>query len=551
MDGIVAANKGLQRTDQLAHAAQASANGLSGAFSKVGGVLGAMGIGFGMFQVVNMMKQGVEKSHELHLAQAQLQAGLISTGNAAGITMQSIDAIASKISANSLSSRADVLSMQSILLTFPNVSKQTFGAASQAIADMSTRMKTDMSSTALQVGKALQDPILGITALRRAGVNFNGEQKELIKSLVKGGNMAAAQTMILTELNKEFGGSAKAAYDATPMAHYNKAIGKIMLSVGDLGIKIQEKLVPSLEIFADNFKSTLSVGIQFVKSLYDIKDVLLILGGGFAAYNIILGAVALKTAVLTWYTGLSTAAIIVNTLVTEGWAAAMVAVNIAMSANPIGFIIALIALLVAGIVYCYNRFGWFRGAILGAWEAIKGFGNIIKEFIIDRIVGILSGLGGLGKALVQFFKGDWKAAWATANQASKDLIGFGAVGNAINNAKEVGKNIGAAYHQGVSEIDAKNKAGIKNSDKAGIKTATVPGLGVVGAGGTGGGAAATKAGTEKVATGGTRNTSITINLGKMVESIIFQGGVKENEKDLVSQVEAALLRVLYSAQSAS
>jgi hypothetical protein len=37
----------------------------------------------------------------------------------------------------------------------------------------------------------------------------------------------------------------------------------------------------------------------------------------------------------------------------------------------------------------------------------------------------------------------------------------------------------------------------------------------------------------------------------MVESIIFQGGVKENEKDLVSQVENALLRVLYSAQSAS
>ena len=84
---------------------------------------------------------------------------------------------------------------------------------------------------------------------------------------------------------------------------------------------------------------------------------------------------------------------------------------------------------------------------------------------------------------------------------------------------------------------------------AGIKPAIVPGV-VPPADGAGGGGG-TKPTTEKVATGGTRNTSITINLGKMVESIIFQGGVKENEKDLVSQVEAALLRVLYSAQSAS
>ena len=541
MSGVVAANKGLRQTDILAHKAQGTVTGLGSTLGSLKGVLGTIGVGFGMFQVVNLMEKGIEKAHDLHLAQAQINAGLISTGNAAGMTMQSIDAIASKISSNSLSSRADILSMQSVLLTFPNVSKASFGTASQAIADMSTRMKTDMSSTALQVGKALQDPILGITALRRAGVNFNTEQKEHIKTLVKTGQMAAAQTMILTELNKEFGGSAKAAYDATPLAHYNKSIGKIQLMIGELGVKVQESLAPSLEGLAANFKTALGIGVDFAKALWSIKDPILILAGAFAAYQTILTAVSIRTAILAWYNGLSTAAIIVNTLVTEGWAAAMVAVNIAMSANPIGFIIAGIAILVAGVTLAWQKFGWFKGAIYGTWEALKGFGIMLKDYVIDRIKGVLTGLGGLAKAIGQVFSGDFKAAWATAKQAGADLIGVDAAKNAVSSAKKVGKNISAAYHQGVAEVDTKNK---------GIEPAKVPGLGAATGGGNAGGGKAVKEGTNKVASGGSRSTSITINLGKMVESIVFQGGVKENAQDLTRQVEEILLRTLYAAQSA-
>lgn len=55
---------------------------------------------------------------------------------------------------------------------------------------------------------------------------------------------------------------------------------------------------------------------------------------------------------------------------------------------------------------------------------------------------------------------------------------------------------------------------------------------------------------EAIATGGTRNTQITINLGKMVENIVFNGGLAENKENMTKQVEEAMYRVLLSAQSA-
>jgi hypothetical protein len=502
-----------------------------------------------MFQVVSMMQKGIEKAHELHQAEAQINAGLISTGYAAGMTADAIAGIAKQLSGASLYGRAELLNMQSLLVTFPSITSKTFGSASQAIVDMSTKMNRSLSDTAIQVGKALQDPILGITALRRVGVNFNNEQKEVLKNLVENGKKAEAQQIILKELNVEFGGSAKAAFDVTPLARYNKIVGKIQLALGEMVLKIQGRLSPALEFMATKMKSVVQVGIEVGKWMIENKGVVLALVGGFVLYHGILSAVALKTAIMTWYTGLSTAAIIVNTLVTEGWAAAMIAVNMAMAANPIGFIIAGVALLVAGIIYAYNKFGWFRGAIYGTWEALKGFGIMLKDYVIDRIKGVLTGLGGLAKAIGQVFSGDFKAAWETAKVAGADLVGITAGKKAIDNARAVGKNIGAAYHQGVADV-AQSKTGAKNGAKAGIATATLPGLGDVGGAGTGGGTG-TKPATEKVAAGGTRNTSITINLGKMVENIVFQGGVKENERDLVRQVEEILLRTLYAAQSAS
>lgn len=51
-----------------------------------------------------------------------------------------------------------------------------------------------------------------------------------------------------------------------------------------------------------------------------------------------------------------------------------------------------------------------------------------------------------------------------------------------------------------------------------------------------------------VATGGTRNTQITINLGKFMDSMVFQGGYAENKQDIENHFREMFLRTVYAAQ---
>ena len=104
-----------------------------------------------------------------------------------------------------------ILSGENLLLTFTNIGKDIFPDATETMLDMSQALGQDISSSAIQLGKALQDPVLGVTALRRVGVNFTEEQQEMINSMVESGDIMGAQKLILAELSKEFGGSAVAA----------------------------------------------------------------------------------------------------------------------------------------------------------------------------------------------------------------------------------------------------------------------------------------------------------------------------------------------------
>lgn len=142
---------------------------------------------------------------------AQLAAVLKSTGGAAGMTMKHLDAMAASFQGLSVHSDGAIKGAQGLLLTFTQIRGPEFKGAVQAVLDMSTAMGTDLKAASIQVGKALNDPIKGVTALAKAGVQFSEDQKAMIKSLVETGQTAKAQQMILKELEVQFGGSALAA----------------------------------------------------------------------------------------------------------------------------------------------------------------------------------------------------------------------------------------------------------------------------------------------------------------------------------------------------
>jgi len=164
---------------------------------------GAAAIAFG----VSSVKSFQESENSL----AQLNAVLKSTKGVAGVTAKAATDLANSLQKVTKYSDEEVISAENMLLTFTKISRDIFPQATKTVLDMSTALGQDTKASAIQLGKALQDPILGITALRRVGVNFSADQKEVVKNLVATGQSAKAQQLILKELNTEFGGSAEAA----------------------------------------------------------------------------------------------------------------------------------------------------------------------------------------------------------------------------------------------------------------------------------------------------------------------------------------------------
>jgi len=173
---------------------------------------------------------------------AQTTAVIKSTGGAAHVTAGQVGDLATAISDKVGVDDEAIQTGENLLLTFTNIRNETgkgrdiFNQASRAVVDMTASLNkgevtTDgLKASSIQLGKALNDPLKGITALQRVGVTFTAQQKEQIKTFVKHGQMAKAQGVILAEVNREFGGSAAAA--TTPMQKLGVTIKNLEESIG-------------------------------------------------------------------------------------------------------------------------------------------------------------------------------------------------------------------------------------------------------------------------------------------------------------------------------
>jgi len=178
---------------------------------------------------------------------AQTANVIRSTGGAAKVTAGQVSALASDISKMSGIDDEAIQSGENLLLTFTNIQDRAgkgnkiFSQATGIMADMSVALGQDMTASAMQLGKALNDPIKGVTALQRVGVTFTDEQKKQIKTMQESGNVAGAQRVILEELRKEFGGSAKAAGDT-----FAGSLNKLKVMAGNFMEEVGGRLVPIL-----------------------------------------------------------------------------------------------------------------------------------------------------------------------------------------------------------------------------------------------------------------------------------------------------------------
>jgi hypothetical protein len=246
-----------------------------------------------------------------------------------------------------------IKSTQAQLLTFKELAQTAdvaggaFDRATISAFDMAAVLGGSGEENAIRLGKALQDPILGLTALRRAGVLFSDEQEKSIKSFVAVGDTLSAQNMILDELETQFGGAAEAT--ATDSAKMSVAFGEMAESIGTALIPILTAVTPLVVAFFDY------VGQN--------SGVFTVLAGIFAAL-----------------------------------AVSILAVNFALNANPIVKVITLVSILAAGLVVLID----YLVGLYGGWEKLF---KDISRFLIDFVIGFKNALSDIGGFFAAIFEG--------------------------------------------------------------------------------------------------------------------------------------------------
>lgn len=224
-------------------------------------------VGLGMSAAITapfamLVRQAIPAATESAQALGQVNAALASMGPVAGRTTQQLQDQAKALMDISTFDDDDILkSVTANMLTFGKVTGETFDRAQLAALNLSARLGQDLQSSAIQIGKALNDPIKGVTALTRVGVSFTESQKDQIKAMTQTGNVAGAQAIILGELEKQFGGAAKALHDATPGADVQHSWDDFKEKVGAIALKVAPPLLAALGNILDKFNS-LPDGVQ-------------------------------------------------------------------------------------------------------------------------------------------------------------------------------------------------------------------------------------------------------------------------------------------------
>jgi hypothetical protein len=194
--------------------AQYQLNKVRGNFQALGRNAAIAGVGIGV--VAAALGKSVQNAAEAQRIMSQTEAVLRSTGTTANGTAADIANLSETLSRQTAVDDELIQSSANLLLTFKGIQNQAglnndiFDQTVAATLDVARAMGTDASTEAIRLGKALNDPVKGLTALGRVGIQFTAQQKEQIKALTESGDLMGAQKIILAELQSQFGGSAQA-----------------------------------------------------------------------------------------------------------------------------------------------------------------------------------------------------------------------------------------------------------------------------------------------------------------------------------------------------
>jgi len=345
------------------------------------------------------------KFEESEVVLQQTEAVLRSTGHAAHVTAAQVDELANALSKKSSIDDETIQSGLNMLLTFKNIRNEVgknndiFNQAAVAVTDLAAGMAAasggtvDLKASSIQLGKALNDPVLGMTALTRVGVQFSEEQQKQIAQFVKHNNILGAQKVILAELTSQFAGSAAA--NATSSAAMGVAFENLAEIVGTALAPAITALLQGLTSFAEFLQANVGPALQATSEWF--QKVWEVIGPLVKR----LGGELFEAATQVWHVlrdNLFPALGDLWNAVKKLWEAVgplikiwiviqLLWVKLAVEVLPvvvaaIGFVIDVIAKLIDIIA---KAVGWIKDRFIGAWNAVKGPVLAVINAIISAV----------------------------------------------------------------------------------------------------------------------------------------------------------------------
>ena len=311
--------------------------------------------------------------------------------------------------------------VQAKLAIFKHLSNQTavgaeiYERATKAAFDLGAVGFGEASKNAVILGKALDSPMTMLKALRKQGT-VNDQDIINIQNIFKSKGLLEAQKAILETIERRVKGTGIATVKATNIMKVG--FSEIVESIGGA-------FLPTVEEAKDKMVSVFQPTIAWINSNHKLIQTIA---------KVAVGMLALA------------AAMRIITFTISVAKTAMTLFNLVAALNPVGLVVLAIAALVAIVTACWINFETFRAVVKTSWETIKEFGSIIKDYVLDRIKGVISGLGSIGEAIGLLFTGKFSAAYQSAKKGVIELSGYDAKMKAATRIKDLATSVSSNYN---------------------------------------------------------------------------------------------------------
>jgi hypothetical protein len=269
-----AAKEGERHTRSLGRGFVYARKGIGPLRAGVTGLTGALGFGAGV-GLIGAFKVMVDEATQAQKTGRQTAAALKSTGASAFITAKHITDMSTSLSNMSGIDDEAIQNGENLLLTFRNIRNEAgkgndiFDQTTKTMVDFAARFTHgDMERASIMLGKALDNPLKGMTALQRVGVSFDNQTADRVKQLVKENKLREAQKILLAQINPQVKGQAKASTNA--MQKLNVIFHNVAEQLGTALLPLIEKGAAKLGKFVTQMANGTGAGGRFAGKVKEV-----------------------------------------------------------------------------------------------------------------------------------------------------------------------------------------------------------------------------------------------------------------------------------------